>query len=182
MGEGAGMVLLEELSHAKKRGAKIYGEVAGYGNASNAYDFSKPCLDGRGVALAVKMAFRNSGLNVDEVDYVNADGIGTVESDRAETLAVKDVFGAHASKLTMSSIKPVMGHTGAAAGAIEIIASAMAINKGVIPPTINLENADLECDLDYCPLNAREKRVDAVLSINQGFGGQNSALIVKRFE
>lgn len=182
VGEGAGIVLLEELSHAQKRGAKIYGEIVGYGNASNAFDFCKPVPDGKGLSLAIKMALRNSGLNPDDIGYINADGIGTTESDRAETLAVKNVFGDHAYKLTMSSTKPVTAHVGAASGAIELIISTFAIENGIVPPTINLENPDKECDLNYCALTACEKKVDAALSLNQGFGGHNSALIVKKFE
>ena len=182
IGEGAGMVLLEELSHARKRGAKIYGELVGYGNSSNAFDLCKPPSEGTGLVTAIKMACKSAGINSGEIGYVNADGIGTVESDRAETVAIKTVFSNDAARMVLSSTKPITGHVGAASGAIELIICTMAINKGVVPPTINLENPDPECDLDYCPLKAREKKINAALSLNQGFGGQNSALIVKRFE
>lgn len=182
LGEGAGMVILEDLSHAKKRGAKIYGEIAGYGNASNAYHLYKPSLDGKGIASAIKKACKCAKINISDIGYINADGIGTVESDTAETNAIKEVFSEDAYKIAISSTKPIVGHVGAAAGAVEMIICAMTIAKKIVPPTINLENPDPECDLDYCPAKAREIAVNAALSINQGIGGQNSALIIKRFE
>ncbi len=182
LGEGAGMVMLEEASHAKKRGAKIYGEIAGYGNASNAQHLYETRLDGKGLKTAVKFAMENSSINMSDVNYINADGIATVESDRTETNVIKELFNDSASKLVVSSTKPATGHVGAAAGAIELILSTMAIDKGVIPPTLNLQNADPECDLDYCPNTAREMNVNAALSLNQGFGGINTALLVKKFD
>ncbi|MGR3179889.1 MAG: beta-ketoacyl-[acyl-carrier-protein] synthase family protein [Candidatus Anammoxibacter sp.] len=182
LGEGAGMVILEELSHAKKRGAKIYGEIVGYGNTSNAQHLYEPPLNGAGIKAAIKKACRKAQINLTDIDYINADGIGTVRSDKAETNAIKDVFAEHAHKTVISSTKPIMGHTGAASGAIELILCAMAIEKKTVPPTINLENPDPECDLDYCPKNARDMEINAALSINQGIGGQNSALIIKKYK
>ncbi|MGR3319189.1 MAG: beta-ketoacyl-[acyl-carrier-protein] synthase family protein [Candidatus Anammoxibacter sp.] len=182
LGEGAGMVILEELSHAKKRGAKIYGEIVGYGNTSNAHHLYEPLPGGEGIMAAIKKACRKAQINLNDINYINADGIGTVISDKAETNAIKDIFSEHAYKMVISSTKPIMGHTGAAAGAIELILCAMAIEKQIVPPTINLDNPDPECDLDYCPKNARDMEINAALSINQGIGGQNTALIIKKYK
>lgn len=181
-GEGAAMLILEELYHAKKRDARIYGEIIGYGNASSGFHLYRPSPDGRGLVSAIKMACKDSRINLTEIDYINADGIATRESDRAETYAIKKVFSERAYKMAVTATKPITGHTGAASGAIEIIVTLLAINKGIILPTINLENPDPECDLDYCPVKAREKQVHTALSLNQGFGGQNAALIIKRCE
>ena len=182
LGEGAGMVILEELSHAKKRGAKIYGEIVGYGNVSNASHLYEKVPDGSGIADAVRKACKIAGINADEINYINVDGIGTIESDIAETRAVKAVFADNAHNITLSATKPVVAHTGAAAGAMELMICALAIDRKVVPPTINLTNQDPDCDLDYCSGTAREMEINAALSINQGFGGQNAALIVKKFK
>ena len=182
LGEGAGILLLEELSHAKKRDARIYGEIVGYGNASNASHLYEKEPDGSGIADSVRKACKCAGMNTDEINYINVDGLGTIKSDIAETRAVKAVFAENAHKVTLSATKPVVAHVGAAAGAIELMICALAIEKKVVPPTINLNNQDPDCDLDYCPGAAREMDISAALSINQGFGGQNSALIVKKFK
>ena len=182
LGEGAGLVILEELSHAKKRDAKIYGEIVGYGNTSNASHLYEYVPDGSGIADAVRKACKIAGINTDAIDYVNVDGLGTIESDIAETRAVKAVFADNAHNITLSATKPVVAHTGAAAGAMELMICALAIDRKVVPPTINLTNQDPDCDLDYCSGTAREMEINAALSINQGFGGQNAALIVKKFK
>jgi len=182
LGEGAGMVILEELSHAKKRGAKIYGEIVGYGTSANSHFLCEPEQDSAGIKQSIKMACKKAGINLSDIGYINADGIGTIGSDKAETDAIKEVFTDNADKIVVSSTKPVTGHTGAAAGAIELIICAKAIEEGIVPPTINLEEPDEDCDLDYCPQTARKKELKAALSINQGVGGQNSALIVKKYE
>ena len=182
VGEGAGMVILEELEHAKKRKAKIFAEIIGYGNSADAYDIYKPSPDGDGLCIAIKMACKNGSINPCEIDYINADGIATVESDKAETCAIKNVLADDAYKTAISSIKPITGHVGAASGALEFIACAMSISNKVVPPTINLQEPDPLCDLDYCPATARETNIKMSLSLNQGLNGQNSALIIKKYE
>lgn len=181
LGEGSGMVIMESMAHAKKRGARIYCEVAGYGSSANAASLHSPCADGRGMSSAIKMALRDSS-GVQNIDYINADGIGTVESDRAETNAVKCALGGGADRAVISSTKPVFGHTGSAAGAIEAVICAKSISENLVPPTVNLEDIDEECDLDYCPGEAREVEVNTALSLNQGIGGQNTALIFRRHD
>jgi 3-oxoacyl-[acyl-carrier-protein] synthase II len=181
LGEGSGMVVLEELEHAKRRGATIYAEITGYGSTADAYRTTDSPPDGHGAIAAIKWALNDSGLGVEEIGYVNAHGTSTEVNDRVESLAIKQVFGEHAYKVPVSSNKSMMGHLIAAAGAVELIISIMTIRNGIIPPTINYETPDPNCDLDYVPNVAREKQVDHVLSNSFGFGGQNVSLIISRF-
>ena len=183
MGEGAGVVVLEELSHAKARGATIYAELAGYGVSADAYHLSAPSPDGTGPARAMAMALKHAQLNPEEITYLNAHGTSTPLGDIAETKAMKIAFGDYAkSGLMVSSTKSMTGHLLGAAGAVELAACVMAVGEGVIPPTINQENADPECDLDYVPNESREVEVKAAMSNGFGFGGHNATLVVKRFE
>ncbi len=182
MSEGAGVVMLEELEAARKRGARIYGEVIGYGVSADAYHLTSPQPEGQGASLCMEMALRHGGVNPDEVDYVNAHGTSTPVGDVCETLAVKRSFGEHAKKMMVSSTKSMTGHLLGAAGGVEFAASTMAINSGLVPPTINLDDPDPECDLDYVPHTAREAKVDLVLSNSFGFGGHNASILVRRFE
>ena len=181
LGEGAGMVVLEELEHAKRRGANIYAELVGYGTTADAYRVTDSHPDGRGAIACIKGALRDSGLKPTDIGYVNAHGTSTHVNDRAETVAIKDVFGEYAYKLPVSSSKSMLGHLICAAGVVELITSVMTIRRGVMVPTINYETPDPDCDLDYVPNVAREKKVDHVLSNSFGFGGQNVSLIVSRF-
>jgi len=182
MGEGSGVLLLEELNHAKARGAKIYAEFVGYGNSADAHHLTAPPANGEGAARCMKMALRNAGLNPGDISYINAHGTSTPQGDIAETEAVKTVFGDHARKLAVSSTKGATGHMLGAAGAVEMIACVKAIATGIVPPTINYENPDPACDLDYVPNTAREMRVNAAVNNSFGFGGHNSTVIAKRFE
>lgn len=183
MGEGAGVVMLEELEHAKKRGARIYVELAGYGVSADAHHLSAPSPDGTGPARAMKMAMKHAKVNPEEIDYLNAHGTSTPLGDIAETRAIKVACGDYAKNgLAVSSTKSMTGHLLGAAGAIELTACIMAIRDGVIPPTINLENQDSECDLDYVPNEAREAKVKVALSNGFGFGGHNATLLVRAFE
>lgn len=181
LGEGAGMVVLEELEHARKRGAQIYGEVVGYGSTADAYRITDVHPEGRGAVACMKMAMREAGLNPEDIDYINAHGTSTDVNDRVETLAIKQTFCEHAYKIPVSSIKSMMGHLIAAAGSVEAITCLLAIRDGVLPPTINYSNPDPDCDLDYVPNAARNKRVRRALSNSFGFGGQNVALIFSEF-
>jgi 3-oxoacyl-[acyl-carrier-protein] synthase II len=181
MGEGAGVVVLEELEHAKKRGAKIYCEVSGYGNCADAYHLTAPAPDGEGAARCMKMALKNGGLNIEDISYINAHGTSTPQGDVCETQAIKTVFGEHARKLAVSSTKGATGHMLGAAGAVEMALCVKAIECDVVPPTINLENPDPECDLDYVPGAAREMRVDAIVNNSFGFGGHNATVIARKF-
>jgi 3-oxoacyl-[acyl-carrier-protein] synthase II len=181
LGEGAGMIILEELEHAKKRGAKIYAELTGYGSTADAFRVTDSHPDGRGAIACIQGAIRDSGLSPNQIGYVNAHGTSTQVNDRTETLAIKKVFGDHAWKLPISSTKSMLGHLIAAAGVVELIISIQAIRTGVLPPTINYETPDPDCDLDYIPNKAREKKIDHALSNSFGFGGQNISLIVSRF-
>ncbi|PQJ29808.1 beta-ketoacyl-ACP synthase II [Rubritalea profundi] len=182
MGEGAGVVVLEELEHAKARGAKIYGELIGYGVSADAYHLSAPSPDGSGPCRAIHMALKHGKVNPEEVDYVNAHGTSTPLGDISETTALKLAFGDHAKdKLVVSSTKSMTGHLLGAAGGIEIAACLMAIKDGIVAPTINLEDQDPQCDLDYCANTAREMNVDIALSNSFGFGGHNASLLVKKF-
>jgi 3-oxoacyl-[acyl-carrier-protein] synthase II len=182
LGEGAGMVVLEELGHARRRRAPIYAELTGYGTTADAFRVTDSHPDGRGAIACIEQALRDSGLPPEEIGYVNAHGTSTQVNDKVETLAIKKVFGAAAYKVPVSSSKSMLGHLIAAAGVVELIISVMALRRGVLPPTINLENPDPECDLDYIPRTAREKKVRHVLSNSFGFGGQNVSLVVSRFE
>jgi 3-oxoacyl-[acyl-carrier-protein] synthase II len=179
LGEGAAMVILEELERAKARGAKIFGEIVGYGSTADAFRITDTHPEGRGAIACMRMALADAG--VDRVDYINAHGTSTQVNDKVETLAAKEVFGAEAYRIPMSSTKSMMGHLIAAAGASEMILCLLAMRDRVLPPTINYENPDPECDLDYVPNAARPQPCDVVLSNSFGFGGQNISLIARRF-
>ena len=181
LGEGAAMVVLEELEHARRRGARIHGEVVGYGSTADAYRITDTHPDGRGAASCIRMALADAGLGVDDIHYINAHGTSTSVNDRVETLAIKTVFGERAYKIPVSSTKSMMGHLIAAAGATEMIVCLLAIRDGLLPPTINYETPDPNCDLDYVPNKVREARCDRALSNSFGFGGQNISLIVGRY-
>ncbi|SEH32528.1 beta-ketoacyl-ACP synthase II [Magnetospirillum fulvum] len=179
MGEGAGVVVLEELEHARKRGAKIYGEIIGYGMSGDAYHITAPADDGNGAVRAMKAALKRTGLPLEEIDYINAHGTATM-GDTIELGAVKRVFGDHAYKLSMSSTKSAVGHLLGAAGAVEAIFSLLAIRDQIVPPTLNLHNPSDGCDIDLVPLKAKERKVDVVLSNSFGFGGTNASLVFRK--
>lgn len=181
MGEGAGVLCLEDLEHAKKRGAKIYCEIVGYGNTADAYHLTSPSPGGEGAARCMKVALRTGGLNTTDISYINAHGTSTPQGDVCETSAIKSVFGDHARKLAVSSTKGATGHMLGAAGAVEMTACALAIKHGIIPPTINYTTPDPECDLDYVPNTAREAQVNAIVNNSFGFGGHNSTITAKKF-
>jgi 3-oxoacyl-[acyl-carrier-protein] synthase II len=183
LGEGAGIVILESLDHALARGAqdKILGEIVGYGSSCDAFAVTDQHPEGRGAVVAITEAFKDAGLTPKDIDYINAHGTGTKENDSTETLAVKTTFGDHAKNVPMSSIKSMMGHLIAAAGAVELITCLLTIRDGIIPPTANYATPDPECDLDYVPNTARKAKVDVAMSNSFGFGGQNDTLIVKRY-
>ncbi|ADI27687.1 MULTISPECIES: beta-ketoacyl-ACP synthase II [unclassified Geobacillus] len=181
MGEGAGIVVLEELEHALRRGAKIYAEIVGYGATADAYHITAPAPGGEGGVRAMRQALHDAGLKPEEIDYINAHGTSTEYNDKYETAAIKEVFGDHAYKLAVSSTKSMTGHLLGATGAVEAIFSVLAIRDGIIPPTINYETPDPECDLDYVPNEARKQDVRAVLSNSFGFGGHNATLIFKKY-
>ena len=181
MGEGAGVICLEELEHAKKRDAKIYCEVVGYGNTADAHHISAPSPGGEGAARCMKMALRTAGLNPEDISYINAHGTSTPQGDACETQAVKSVFGDHARELCVSSTKGATGHMLGAAGAVEMAACVLALKHGIVPPTINLEVPDPDCDLDYVPHTAREMTVNAIVNNSFGFGGHNGTIIAKKF-
>jgi 3-oxoacyl-[acyl-carrier-protein] synthase II len=181
LGEGAGILVLEEYEHARKRGAKIYCELAGYGMSADAHHITAPCEDGEGAVRCMANALRNAGLNRDEVDYINAHGTSTPLGDVAETVAVKNCFGDHARKLAISSTKSMTGHLLGAAGGIEAVFSALAVHEQVAPPTINLVAADAQCDLDYVPNAARKMKIDVAVSNSFGFGGTNGSLVFRRY-
>jgi 3-oxoacyl-[acyl-carrier-protein] synthase II len=181
MGEGAGVLVFEELEHAKARGARVYAELSGYGNTADAYHLTAPSPGGEGAARCMKMALRNAGLNPEDVSYINAHGTSTPQGDIAETEAIKTVFGDHARKLCVSSTKGATGHMLGAAGAVEMVICVKAIQSDTVPPTINYEVPDPECDLDYVPNTARAVKVQAVVNNSFGFGGHNATLIAKKF-
>lgn len=181
LGEGAGVLVLERLDHALERRAPILAELAGYGTSCDAYRVTDEAPDGRGAILAMRRALEDACLPPEEIDYVNAHGTSTPMNDRVETLAIKAVFGKHAHKLAVSSTKSMIGHTISAAGAIELTTCVLALRDQMIPPTINYEYPDPECDLDYVPNHARTGKLEAVLSNSFGFGGHNDCLVVKRF-
>lgn len=182
IGEGAGVVVLEELEFAKKRGARIYAEVIGFGMSGDAYHMTQPAEGGEGAARCMDVALKNAGIDPSDVDYINAHGTSTPLGDLAETKAVKRSFGDHARKLAVSSTKSMTGHLLGAAGGIEAIYTAMAIHNQIAPPTINLEHPDPECDLDFVPNTAREMKIDVALSNSFGFGGTNGTLVLRRFQ
>jgi len=179
LGEGAGVLVLEEYEHAKKRGARIYCELAGFGMSADAHHITAPCEDGEGAARCMTNAMRNAGVNPAEVDYINAHGTSTPLGDIAETIAVKRCFGEHAGKLAVSSTKSMTGHLLGAAGGVEAIFSALAVQQQIAPPTINLANQDPQCDLDYVPNTARKMKIKVALSNSFGFGGTNGSLVFR---
>ena len=182
MGEGAAILLLEELEHAQKRGAKIYAEIVGYGMSGDAYHASAPSMDGAGAYLCMKAALKDAGLNPVDVHYINAHGTSTPWNDKIETLAIKKLFGEHAGALAISSTKSMVGHLLGAAGGIEAAFCALSLKEQIIPPTINYEKPDPECDLDYVPNKPRQAEMVHVLSNSFGFGGTNGSLVFKRYE
>ncbi len=182
MGEGAGILILEELEHAKRRGAKILAEVVGYGTSGDAYHMTAPAPEGEGAARAIENAIRDAGIRPEDIDYINAHGTSTKFNDLFETMAIKRVFGEHAYRVKISSIKSMIGHLLGAAGGVEVVSSVKTIETGIIPPTINYEEPDPECDLDYTPNEAAKADVRYVLKNSFGFGGTNACLILKRYE
>ena len=182
IGEGAGILVLEELEHARRRGARIYAELAGYGSSSNSYRLTDTPPDGKGADIAMHSALNDAGLDPSRVDYINAHGTATLLNDRSETLAIKHVFGQRAYKIPVSSSKSMLGHLVCASSAVELVISAMAIKENIIPPTINLEHPDPLCDLDYVPNTARKQEIGVALSNSFAFGGQNASLVVTKFK
>jgi len=181
MGEGAGVVILESLERAQARGAKIYGEIVGYGSSGDANHITAPAPQGEGAQRAIKEAIGMSGLSIEDVDYVNAHGTSTPFNDKTETQALRGVFGAHADKLLVSSTKSMTGHLLGAAGGVEAIFSALALENGIVPPTLNLDNPDPDCDLDYVPHEARKADISVAISNSFGFGGTNAVLMLKKY-
>lgn len=182
LSNGAGVMVIEELEHARARGANILAELVGFGMSGDAYHMTAPPADGEGAARCMKIALQDAGLNPEDIDYINAHGTSTMLGDRAESDAVKAIFGDHAYRLAVSSTKSMTGHMLGAAGGAEAVFSVLSINDGVLPPTINLENPSEGCDLDYVPNEARQKAVDIVMSNSFGFGGTNGTLIFRRFQ
>ena len=181
LSDGAGVLVLEELEHARKRGAMIYAELVGYGMSADAYHMTQPPEGGEGAARCMRSALRDAGLNPEDIDYINAHGTSTPAGDLAETLAVKSALGGHAYKVAVSSTKSMTGHMLGAAGGIEAIFSVLALRDQVAPPTINLDNPDPECDLDFIPHHAREMKLEHVMSNSFGFGGANGTVIFKKY-
>ncbi|MEO8665151.1 MAG: beta-ketoacyl-ACP synthase II [Ignavibacteria bacterium] len=182
MGEGGATLIIEELEFAKARGAKIYGEITGFGLTADAFHITEPAPEGEGVGRAIKVAIANSGMSINDIDVINAHGTSTYYNDKNESLAIKNVFCERAFDIPVHSIKSMIGHLLGAAGAIEAIASVLTIRDGIIPPTINYEEKDPECDLNYVVNTAMKKEVKTVLSENSGFGGHNTALVFKKYE
>jgi 3-oxoacyl-[acyl-carrier-protein] synthase II len=182
LGEGAGVVVLEEEQHARKRAAKIYCRLEGYGLSADAHHMTAPCEDGEGAARSMVATLRNGEINPDQVDYINAHGTSTPLGDLAETIAVKRCFGDHARRLAMSSTKSMTGHLLGAAGGVEAVFTALAVKHEIAPPTINIFNQDPQCDLDYVPNRAREMKIRVALSNSFGFGGTNGTLAFRRFD
>ncbi len=181
MGEGSGILVLEEMQHALNRGAHIYGELIGYGSSGDAVHMVQPDSEGRGAALAFRAAIAEAGIEPKEIDYINAHGTGTPLNDQIETAVVKEVFGLHSQKILISSTKGAHGHMLGAAGAVELIATVMALVHNTVPPTINLHDPDPRCDLDYVPNQPRQQELRVALSDSLGFGGHNAALVVRKF-
>jgi 3-oxoacyl-[acyl-carrier-protein] synthase II len=182
IGEGAGIVVLEDLEHALARGAHIYAEIVGYGSTGDAYHITAPAPAGEGGARAMKMAINDAGLQPDEIDYINAHGTSTAYNDKFETTAIKEVLSDHAYKVAISSTKSMTGHLLGAAGGIEAIISVLAIQEGILPPTINYVTPDPECDLDYIPNEARKQEIHTALSNSLGFGGHNATIVFKKYQ
>jgi 3-oxoacyl-[acyl-carrier-protein] synthase II len=182
VGEGAGIITLEELEHARKRGAPIVAEVLGYGSTADAFRVTDMHEAGRGPVAAMRAALANAGVGPDQIDYISAHGTGTEENDKIETLAIRTVFADRPKQVPISSVKSMMGHLIAAAGVIELIACVLAIRDGIIPPTINYEFPDPNCDLDYVPNKPRKSNLHTVLTNSFGFGGQNDALVLQAFD
>ena len=180
IGEGAGIIILEEYEHAVARGAKIYAEIIGYGSTGDAHHITAPAPGGEGAASAMKQALADAGITPDQVDYINAHGTSTPYNDEFETMAVKSVFGEHAYKLAMSSTKSMTGHLLGAAGGIEAIFTVLALKEGILPPTMNLETPDPICDLDYVPNVARKADIQYAMSNSLGFGGHNASILFKK--
>src|SRR3954470_3431195 len=180
MSEGCGVVILEDYEHAKKRGAKIYAELIGYGMSGDGHHITAPPEDGRGAAMAMKLALRDAKLNPENIEYVNAHGTSTPLGDMAETRAIKTIYGPHAKKLAISSTKSQMGHLLGASGGVEAIISALAVNRNLVPPTINLDDPDEGCDLDYVPHKARDVHLTYAMSNSFGFGGHNASLLFRK--
>lgn len=182
MGEGSGIVVLESLDHAKKRGAHIYAEFAGYGMSGDAHHITAPAPGGEGAIRAMALAIKDAGLKLEDIDHINAHGTSTDLNDKYETMAIKTLFGNHAKKLAVSSNKSMVGHMLGAAGAVEFISTVLSIKNDIVPPTINLENPDPECDLDYVPGTARKMLVRAAISNSFGFGGHNAVIAAKKYK
>lgn len=181
LAEGAAVLVLEDLNHAQQRGARAYAEIAGYGLCADGFHYTMPDPNGDGAGRAMALALADAGIRPEQIDYINAHGTSTRANDRIETLAIKKAFGRHAKKLSISSSKSMLGHMLGAAGAVEAAVTAIALHEGIIPPTINLETPDPDCDLDYVPHHARKKEILAALSNSLGFGGANAALVFKKF-
>jgi 3-oxoacyl-[acyl-carrier-protein] synthase II len=181
IGEGGGVLVLEELEHARARGARIYGEMAGHASTADAFRLTDSHDEGRGAVAAMRLALQDARLNPEDVDYINAHGTSTKVNDSVETLAIKRALGDSAHRVPVSSTKSMTGHLIAAGGAVEAIACLLAMRDGVLPPTINLEHPDPDCDLDYVPNAARARTIDVAMSNSFGFGGQNTALVLRRF-
>jgi len=181
VGEGAGIVVLEELERAKKRGANIWAEIVGFGMTGDAYHVTQPMEDGSGLKMAMEQALKDAGINAEKVNYINAHGTSTSLNDKVETKAIKKLFKNKAYQIPVSSTKSMTGHLLGATGGVELISCVLALNRGLIPPTINYETFDPECDLDYVPNQARERKVEVILSNSMGFGGHNAVLIVRKF-
>jgi 3-oxoacyl-[acyl-carrier-protein] synthase II len=181
MGEGAGVVILEALEHALNRDTKIYAELVGYGMSADAYHITSPPPDASGAIKSMLMAVEDASIQPDQVDYINAHGTSTKQNDELETLAIKKVFGQHAYKLAVSSTKSMIGHLLGASGGVESIISVLTIQEGKVPPTINLDNPDPHCDLDYVPHKARDMHVEVAMSNSFGFGGTNATLIFRKY-
>jgi 3-oxoacyl-[acyl-carrier-protein] synthase II len=180
MGEGAGIVILEEYEHAKKRGAKIYTEIVGYGMSADAHHITAPHEEGLGASMAMNLALKDANVSPSQVNYINAHGTSTPLGDIAETKAMKVTFGDHAKKLAVSSIKSMIGHLLGAAGGVAAVSSALSVKNNIVPPTINLDNQDPDCDLDYVPNKARDMKVDYAMINSFGFGGHNASLLLKK--
>jgi 3-oxoacyl-[acyl-carrier-protein] synthase II len=180
MGEGAGVIVLESLDHARERGARIYCELAGYGMTADAHHITAPSPDGEGAAKCMQLALEDADIRPEQVDYINAHGTSTQLNDKVETIAIKKVFGDYAYKLPVSSTKSMIGHLMGAAGGVELIAATLCLVNNVVHPTINYETPDPDCDLDYVPNVAREHKIDVILSNSLGFGGHNATLVARR--